>query len=188
MGQLTYTLAVQNGGAQPVADVTLYPVLPATVELLTLDSHCRVGEGAITCPLGVIAPNAAFNITLIYRPTMAGSLTLSAELTSRAPEGHLTNQQVNATVMVQPAADGCVLQPWRREATYGEGDQVCHTGHFWQARWWTYDEEPGQAAVWFDLGPCTGQAAAAGADNVSANALSFSVPPTAQLFLPLVLR
>jgi carbohydrate binding protein with CBM5/12 domain len=43
---------------------------------------------------------------------------------------------------------------WDWGTVYLEGQRVKHSGHLWQARWWTQGSEPGPTAQWQDLGRC----------------------------------
>jgi chitinase len=51
----------------------------------------------------------------------------------------------------------CSAPEWVRTTIYTQGNQVSHSQHQWQAKWWTQGEEPGTTGewgVWQDLGPC----------------------------------
>lgn len=175
---IAYTLTVQNISALPANDVILYPTLPATATLQTLDPKCQVINSAITCSLGIMAPGARATVAIVVKPTGIGTLKFTAEVTSRLQENGLSNHWASATLVVQPSAEGCVLRAWDRNAVYVANDQVSHQGHIWQAKWWTQGEEPGttgQWGVWLDLGACNAQSAAL-------------TSPVAQIFLPFAIR
>lgn len=187
--QLAYTLTVHNIGAQPASDVIVYPTLPTTVTLRSLDPRCQAINGALTCPLGELAPGANAAVTLTVKPDGVGRLELQAEVTSRTPENGLRNNWVSATLVVQPSAAGCVLRTWDANTIYVANDQASYQDHLWQAKWWTQGEEPGTTGewgVWEDRGPCTAQS------PIIVPTLPLTTPtspsPTAQLFLPLVVR
>lgn len=184
---ITYTMTVRNIGAQPANEVILYPTVPATVTVLSLDARCQVINGAITCPLGTLAQGADATVTLVVKSTGVGALTLQAEATSRTAENGLSNNWAAATLVVQPSAAGCVLRDWDRTAIYVANDQVSYHGHIWQAKWWTQGEEPGTTGewgVWLDRGPCP--APALSTDPAAPLITSTLTTPAAKLFLPLV--
>ena len=186
---ITYTVTVRNIGAQPAGDVILYPTLPATVTLLSLDARCQVINGALTCPLGTLAQGAEVAVTLVVKPTGIGAITLQAEATSRTAENGLHNNWASATLVVQPSAAGCILRDWDRTAIYVATDQVSYQGHIWQAKWWTQGEEPGTTGewgAWLDQGPCPAQSAAT--DSATLLIDPTLTAPAARLLLPLVMR
>lgn len=187
--QLVYTMTAHNIGAQPANEVTLYPTLPATVTVHALPPQCQVVNGAITCPLGSLAPGAKAAVALTVKPDGVGRLEFQAEVTSRTPENGLSNNWASATLVVQPSAAGCVLRTWDANTIYVATDQVSYQDHVWQAKWWTQSEEPsttGEWGVWLDRGPCTAQS------PIIVPTLPLTTPTspslTAQLFLPLVVR
>lgn len=54
------------------------------------------------------------------------------------------------------AAPPCAT-PWSSTTVYTDGDTASHSGHNWQAKWWTKGETPGttgQWGVWADQGAC----------------------------------
>lgn len=192
---IAYTLTVQNIGSLPANDVILYPTIPATVTLQTLDPRCQVINGAITCPMGAMAAGAKAAVVLVVKPAGIGALTFGAEATSRRQDNGLSNYWTSAALVVQPSAEGCVLRAWDRNAVYVAKDQVSHQGHIWQAKWWTQGEEPGttgQWGVWLDQGACQTQpAVTTPPSTIVAPTPLPTVPttsPAAQLFLPLAIR
>lgn len=187
--QFAYTVSVHNIGALPADHVTLYPAVPATVTLVAVDPQCTVLNGAINCVLGALAPGATITASLVVKPSSVGPLTFQADVTSSSQENDLSNNWTTATLLVQPAADGCVLPLWNRDTIYVASDQVAYQGHSWQAQWWTQGEEPGTTGdwgVWLDQGACTAQSTATDPTlpliDPTANL------PVTKLFLPFVVR
>lgn len=187
--QFTYTMTVRNIGAQPAGDVILYPTLPPTVTLRTLDPRCQVINGALTCPLGTLAQGDQAMVALMVKPTAVGLVTVQAEATSRTPENGLRNNWAGATLVVQPSPAGCILRDWDYNAIYVANEQVSYQGHIWQAKWWTQGEEPGTTGewgVWLDLGTCPSPATVS--DPAAMPIDPILTTPATQLFLPLVAR
>jgi len=59
---------------------------------------------------------------------------------------------------------GTSISTWDPAEIYTAGDEVCHKGKTWQAKWWTQGEEPGttgQWGVWKEMGWCNGNSAPA---------------------------
>ncbi|WP_030197152.1 glycoside hydrolase family 19 protein [Streptomyces sp. NRRL S-87] len=62
-------------------------------------------------------------------------------------------------VPAPPAAAAACASPWNSAAVYTGGMTAAHSGHNWQAKWWTQGEAPGttgQWGVWADQGACGG--------------------------------
>lgn len=187
--QLAYTISVHNIGALPAENVTLYPTVPTTATLVALDRQCSVLNGAINCTLGTLAPGTAVTATLVLQLDQVGALSLQADVTSSSQENDLSNNWTVTTVQVQPAADGCLLSPWKPNTIYVATDQVSYQGHIWQAQWWTQNEEPdttGEWGVWLDRGPCLVQSPTA--DPTPLPTVPILNSPATKLFLPLAIR
>ena len=187
--QLVYTMTVHNIGAQPASAVTVYPTLPTSVTLLTLDPQCQAINGALTCPLGVLQPGTKAAVTLTVKPNGVGRLELQAEVTGQTPENGLSNNWATAPLVVQPSAAGCVVRSWDASTVYLANTQASHQDHLWQAKWWTQGEEPGTTGewgVWLDRGPCNTQSPSA--DQTPPLIDPTPHAPVAKLFLPFVIR
>ncbi|ROP41304.1 glycoside hydrolase family 19 protein [Saccharothrix texasensis] len=59
-------------------------------------------------------------------------------------------------VVANTAAAAACASAWTPSAVYTVGMSASHSGHNWQAKWWTQNETPGSAAVWADQGTCGG--------------------------------
>lgn len=50
----------------------------------------------------------------------------------------------------------CTDPVWNASSIYTGGMRASYNGRAWRAKWWTQGETPGVAAVWEDMGPCSG--------------------------------
>jgi uncharacterized repeat protein (TIGR01451 family) len=75
---LTWSLVVRNDGPDKVSGVTLSDTLPAGVELVSA-AGCT---GTVACALGTLGPNELRTITIVVRPTAAGTLSNTATVSA----------------------------------------------------------------------------------------------------------
>jgi uncharacterized repeat protein (TIGR01451 family) len=82
---LTYTLTIQNGGPAAAAQVTVVDPLPPSSTYVSSTSSggsCSVAAATVTCALGTIAADDKATVTLVVRPTEAGTISNEARVTS----------------------------------------------------------------------------------------------------------
>jgi uncharacterized repeat protein (TIGR01451 family) len=87
--ELTYTITVTNNGPDNATGVTLTDTLPATVNLISVQtsqgSYSQAGN-TLTFQLGTLAAGASATITMVVVPTSPGTVTNRAVLSSAETE------------------------------------------------------------------------------------------------------
>jgi chitinase len=70
----------------------------------------------------------------------------------------LVSSPTGAPAAERAVAVACTGPAWSSGVAYTGGQEVTYNGHGWRARWWTYNDVPGNNAqdVWVDLGTCDG--------------------------------
>jgi chitodextrinase len=104
-------------------------------------------------PLGVVS-DAPY--TLSWNDVPAGVHVISAMATD---DQGATGRSASIKITVGGSTS---LATWDPSQIYLNGDEVCHKGKTWQAKWWTQGEEPGttgQWGVWKLMGWCDGNTA-----------------------------
>ncbi|MCP4579244.1 MAG: hypothetical protein GY846_23465 [Deltaproteobacteria bacterium] len=104
-------------------------------------------------PLGVDS-NAPY--TLSWNDVPAGVHVIAAMATD---DQGATGRSASIKITVGGSTS---LSTWDPSQIYLNGDEVCHNGKTWQAKWWTQGEEPGttgQWGVWKEMGWCNGNTA-----------------------------
>lgn len=79
---LTYTLTVSNAGADTAEEVTLSDILPEKVSLVSVSPTSGSCSATVVCVLGAIAPSTSATVTLVVTPTIEGTLSSTAVVTS----------------------------------------------------------------------------------------------------------
>jgi uncharacterized repeat protein (TIGR01451 family) len=106
---LTYTLAVTNSGPAEAAGVKLNDTLPPGVTFVSASADCT-GTSTITCALGTLAQSATATVSLVVKPTAAGGLSNTAQVSSTTPDPVPGNNTATAvTTVLKPSLQ--VLQP-----------------------------------------------------------------------------
>ena len=106
---MTYTVTVGNGGSSAATSVTLSDVLPAAARFVSANasqgSCSRTGSGqsggTLTCDLGTLAGGSAATITLVVRPSKAGTLTNTATVNGLEPDANPANDTATETTTVR---------------------------------------------------------------------------------------
>jgi uncharacterized repeat protein (TIGR01451 family)/CSLREA domain-containing protein len=78
---LTYTLTVRNGGPASATGVTLTDTLPGGVTFVSAiasQGTCSLMTGKIICNLGGLSRSATAMVTIVIKPTAAGTITNTA--------------------------------------------------------------------------------------------------------------
>ena len=107
---LTYAISVENLGPGSATGVTLTDPLPAEADFVsatTTQGACtRTGsgksDGLVTCALGTINAPGSVTVTIVVRPSRAGTLTNTATVRAGTPDPDAANNTATATTTVQP--------------------------------------------------------------------------------------
>jgi uncharacterized repeat protein (TIGR01451 family) len=102
---LTYTVTVSNGGPGQQTGVTLVDTLPGGVSFVSASPGpptCAAAGGTVTCALGTLAASGSTSVTIVVRPTTAGSLTNSARASGGEPDPNAANDTATAVVTANP--------------------------------------------------------------------------------------
>jgi uncharacterized repeat protein (TIGR01451 family) len=102
---LTYTLTVTNKKGDTANGVVVTDSLPSEVMLVSVASTKGTCSGtvAITCNIGSVAFNELVTITIIVRPTAAGTITNTAVVAGREAEHDPADNTASASTLVQGA-------------------------------------------------------------------------------------
>ncbi len=101
-GTLTYTLAVTNNGPDRAANVVVTDTLPSGVTFVSATASVGscTGTGPVVCNLGNLAGLARATITLVVRPTAAGTLTIRATVTGATADADTNNNSATQETRV----------------------------------------------------------------------------------------
>jgi len=95
--------------------------------------------------------------TLLWTDVPEGVYVITAVATDDQGATGRRSPKVEITV-----GSSASVSTWDPSEVYWGGDEVCHNGKAWRAKWWTRGEEPGttgQWGVWEELGSCDGNSA-----------------------------
>ncbi len=118
--QMIYSIETTNNGPFDATGVVVTDPLPADVTFVSISSvsqgTCR-GTSTIICVLGTISDDDSASVEITVIPTVKGTLTNTASVTSSVPDPDGTNNSATATTAVHPecfiatAAFGSPLAP-----------------------------------------------------------------------------
>jgi uncharacterized repeat protein (TIGR01451 family) len=100
---MTYTLAVLNGGPDAASGVTVIDQLPPTVTFVSAtqtQGTCGESGGNVTCTLGTIGNGGTATIHIVVTPTEPGTITNTASASSSTPDPHGENNSDSETTSV----------------------------------------------------------------------------------------
>ena len=104
---LTYTLAVTNKGPEGTTDVTLTDILPRRMSFVSSSSSqgdCS-GTSTVTCTIGALASGDSAIVTIVVIPSVVGTITNTANVTSSVADPKPGNNIATGTTTVSPGAD-----------------------------------------------------------------------------------
>jgi uncharacterized repeat protein (TIGR01451 family) len=101
-GDLTYTLKVTNLGPNQANDVHVTDSLPSETTFVSVstDKGTCTGTNAISCSLGQVAVGEIITITIVVKPTQAGTITNTAVVAGHESEVDPSDNTSSATVVV----------------------------------------------------------------------------------------
>jgi uncharacterized repeat protein (TIGR01451 family) len=105
-GLLTYTITVANEGGITDTSTRLTDELPRSVRFRSARSdrgRCvQRTRRRVECNLAELAGGEQATVTIVVRPTRAGTITNAASVTGNQPDHDLTNNDSTQTTSVQP--------------------------------------------------------------------------------------
>ena len=101
-GNLTYTLKVTNLGPNQANDVVVTDSLPSETTFVSVSTNkgTCTGTNAISCSLGQVAVGEFITITIVVKPTQAGTITNTAVVAGHESEVDPSDNTSSATVTV----------------------------------------------------------------------------------------
>jgi uncharacterized repeat protein (TIGR01451 family) len=91
---MTYTLTVPNNGPNPASGVTVTDQLPSSVTFVSAtpsQGSCSESGGVVTCNLGTMGNGATATVDIVVQPTVAGTVTNTASVTSSTEDPNEAN-------------------------------------------------------------------------------------------------
>lgn len=91
---MTYTLTVTNAGPDAASQVTVTDQLPASMTFVSVSTSrgtCEELNGMVSCALGTLLGQAEVAISIVVRPTQAGTITNTASVASPTRDANLGN-------------------------------------------------------------------------------------------------
>jgi uncharacterized repeat protein (TIGR01451 family) len=145
---LTYIITVNNNGPEAVEDLNVMDTIPGSVSIISLApaDSCDFGPEKISCGFRNMASGASHTITLVVKPTVAGSLTNQVELVSSTPNLNTANNFSSISTEVVTASKVKVVVQGQTPVLYdtltSAYGNAPTTGATIQARALTFPEEP----------------------------------------------
>jgi uncharacterized repeat protein (TIGR01451 family) len=104
---LTYTILVANNGPQEATNVFLSDRLPAHADLVSASAgsaRCEPRGNNVSCALGSLAKDATATVTIVVRPTKAGTIDNTASVDSVETDPAPVNDSATVSTRVTEAA------------------------------------------------------------------------------------
>lgn len=109
---LTYTITVKNSGPSSAGSVTVVDTIPAgtTFESASASQGSCSGSSTVTCDLGTLQPEESATVTIVVRPTVAGTIANTATVSSTVGDPNTANNSAAATTVVNSPVARADLQ------------------------------------------------------------------------------
>ena len=123
---LTYTLTVSNAGPNLAAAPMVTDSLPGTVSFVSASAGCSASGGVVTCNLADIPSAGSTSVTITVRPTVAGTITNSASVSSTTADPSAANNTTSINTTITPAADLTITKVVTSPAPYLNGQNLTY--------------------------------------------------------------
>ena len=112
---ITYSLTVTNGGTGGATGVTLTDTLPADVNFVSATGGVAPINGVLNFALGSLAAGASTAVTLVVTPTVSGTLTNTATVSSNETDPTPADNRVTlSTTITTASVDGPTVRSVER--------------------------------------------------------------------------
>ena len=99
---LTYALTVNNAGEADATNVSVTATLPANITFVSASNGCTRAGNIVTCNPGTINNGASRALAIVVKPTVEGTLSFGASVSSDTNDADMSNNTAQATTDVQP--------------------------------------------------------------------------------------
>lgn len=101
---LTYSIAVTNGGSSTATEVSMRDQLPATVSFVssTVTQGSCSGSSTVVCSLGNLGKGANAAVEIVVRANEAGDIVNTASVSGKQKDPSQANNQSSASTHVDP--------------------------------------------------------------------------------------
>jgi uncharacterized repeat protein (TIGR01451 family) len=139
---ITYSIAVHNGGPAPATGVVVTDPLPPGETLVSATPSQGSCSGTVTCNLGSIANGGSATITIVVKVTAdcGSKVTNTATVSGDLPDPDTSNNTSSTTALVYCVTAGGNFVIGDRNAAIGTNVT------FWGAQWWKLNSLSGGAA------------------------------------------
>ncbi len=122
---LTYFVTVVNNGPSDATGLILTDSLDAGVTFVTSTPECTLASGVVTCQLGSLADAASTTVSIVVRPSTAGTTTNTVSVSATEADPNTQNDTATETTVVLPGADLSVTKT--ATSTIDAGREVTYT-------------------------------------------------------------
>src|SRR5439155_9860440 len=133
LGELiTFTIAVANNGPGDATDVVVNDAVPAGTNFVSAPG-CVNDSGTLVCQAGTIVNGANAGFTVVLSPTVAGTVTNTASVSSATQDDNPGNNSATAVVTVTPPEVPseqlmlCQITKTESPGPHYPGDEVTYT-------------------------------------------------------------